>query len=111
LPGAMRAAEERVAELGERPTGALGAGAGGKVDPLRPLGRLRRRRHEPILPDSCSSVGRSVPARGLLAQLWDVNASANPPATLCNLQGGQPSVGYWAASRDADFVAAVPFPS
>ena len=59
--GAMRAAEERLVEVLEGPAGALGAGAGGEVHVGRPLGRLRRRGHEPTLPDSCPSLGRGVP--------------------------------------------------
>src|SRR4051794_10232585 len=59
----MRAAEERLVEVFQGPARALGAGAGGKVNVGRPPGRLRRRGHEPTLPDSCPSLGRGVPRR------------------------------------------------
>src|SRR4030095_6525833 len=76
--GAMRAAEEGILEGFEGPAGALCAGAGREADVARPFGRFGRGGHRSTLPDSSSSLGRSVPPRGLVASRRVVNRRAAP---------------------------------
>ena len=71
----VRAADECGAEGIGRPAGVLGARSRREAGIGRTQCRLLRSSHVSPLPDSCSSVGRSVPPRGLVALMMDVNTS------------------------------------